>query len=85
MLRGTNVDSPYIPYTDDTAVMSVPSEPPPSYQYAAEHGLAEAGKSAPPKPNVVTMLDLPALTSLNGRRVILASASPRRKQLLEQV
>ena len=60
----------------------LPSEPPPSYEAAAQ-----PMSSAPVKPllRVPLPLDLPVLNAIRGRRVILASASPRRKQLLAQV
>ncbi|KAI9837096.1 MAG: hypothetical protein M1819_000747 [Sarea resinae] len=64
----------------DTKYMPVPAptEPPPSY---------ENSKPVPPKPvgpplRAPLPLDLPALNVVRGKRVILASASPRRKQLL---
>lgn len=63
---------------------SEPSDPPPSYEKAAqEHGVPArppATARQPPPP-----LQLPILTYLRSKRVILASASPRRKQLLGQV
>jgi septum formation protein len=60
----------------------VPQEPAPSY---------EAVPQQPPLIPIVPRLraplplDIPALTSLRGKRVVLASASPRRKQLLSQI
>ncbi|KAF2638367.1 Maf/Ham1 [Massarina eburnea CBS 473.64] len=70
---------------------SLPSEPPPSYEEARtriappanSHGrtLSEnvrASRRPPPQ----QPLDIPALNELRGKRVILASASPRRRQLL---
>ena len=59
-----------------------PDEAPPSYEAAAKP------ITAPPKPPPLRAplpLDLPVLNALRGKRVILASASPRRKQLLAQV
>lgn len=61
-----------------------PNYPPPSYITAAkEHGL-RLRQSAPirkgPQP-----LEIPILTYLKSHRVILASASPRRKALLGQL
>lgn len=56
----------------------LPADLPPSYDPS----------TAPPKPaqrGPRPPLDLPALNLLRGKRVILASASPRRKQLLAQV
>lgn len=54
---------------------------------------AASGQAAPPagRPRAGSMrrplqpLDLPIIKHLNSNRVILASASPRRKQLLQQV
>ena len=65
----------------DTKADGTPKEPPPSYESAAQ---------ALPSQNVPRFraplpLDLPALRALRGRRVVLASASPRRKQLLAQI
>ncbi|QIW96997.1 hypothetical protein AMS68_002515 [Peltaster fructicola] len=50
-------------------------EPPPAYQ------------DAPPvsRPRGPAPLNLPALNLIRGKRVILASSSPRRKQLLAQI
>ncbi|KAI7066295.1 hypothetical protein KC365_g19050, partial [Hortaea werneckii] len=68
-----------------------PLEEPPSYDDASAPLVPPAEKSnagpqaplrrgpGPPRP-----LDLPALNELRGKRVILASASPRRRQLLAQ-
>ncbi|KAL9640400.1 MAG: hypothetical protein Q9204_000735 [Flavoplaca sp. TL-2023a] len=61
-----------------------PLEPPPSYETTA---------SIPPKspttkiplPRAPLPLDLPWIRSIRGRRIILASASPRRRQLLAQI
>lgn len=60
----------------------VPTEDPPSYEAlpAPLSSPPQARRLRPPPP-----LDLPALNLLRGRRVILASASPRRKQLLAQI
>ncbi|KAK6340199.1 hypothetical protein TWF730_001965 [Orbilia blumenaviensis] len=56
--------------------------PPPSYRdepsLPSGAMYAQAAKSMKP-------LDLPCLNALRGKRVILASASPRRKQLLAQI
>ncbi|KAF2668801.1 septum formation protein [Microthyrium microscopicum] len=58
---------------------STPLDPPPSYEAAQQ-------PSAPVlRPRAPVLLDLPALNSLRGKRVILASASPRRRQLLAQI
>ncbi len=62
----------------DVKYAPAPAEPPPSYETAA--------KPPPPPPSRLPFpLDLPLINSLRDRRVILASASPRRKQLLAQV
>ena len=66
--------------TADAKYNSAPSEPPPSYEKANA-----TPSSKPPTFRVPPPLLLPSLQSLRGRRVILASASPRRKQLLTQV
>ena len=61
-----------------------PLEPPPSYDVAAK-------PTASPKPPIRVPLrpplpfEIPALTSLRNSRTILASASPRRKQLLSSI
>jgi hypothetical protein len=61
-------------------------DPPPAYEGAA----SQHGTPAPPlrpqgKPRGPFPLDIPVLNQLRGKRIILASASPRRKQLLAQV
>jgi len=64
--------------------LKAPSEPPPDYiTAAASHGI-RLRQSAPPKKGPLP-LDLPILSYLKSKRVILASASPRRKALLAQV
>ncbi|ERS95971.1 septum formation protein [Sporothrix schenckii 1099-18] len=79
-----------------SADSSIPSDPPPVYTAAAEHEPAAApdGSAAaasgrprivPPPRKPPPPMDLPILAHLRSRRVILASASPRRKQLLAQV
>ncbi|KAG0651722.1 Maf [Hyphodiscus hymeniophilus] len=61
---------------------------PPSYEDAAiQHGAlpvraAGAGKAVPKGPFPI---DIPVLNLLRGKRVILASASPRRKQILSML
>ncbi|KAF1347742.1 Maf-like protein-domain-containing protein [Delphinella strobiligena] len=62
---------------------NVPSEPPPSYESAAEHTIG--GPKTAAGPRATLPLELPALVRLKGERVILASASPQRKQLLAQI
>lgn len=59
-----------------------PLEPPPAYDGDIPNNNAS---SAPRRPRMPLPLDLPALQMLRGKRVILASASPRRRQLLAQV
>ncbi|RYN30579.1 hypothetical protein AA0113_g4858 [Alternaria arborescens] len=69
----------------------LPSEPPPSYEDARKSPLPHnrsasgipLGKRPPPGPP--PPLNLPALNELRGSRVVLASASPRRRQLLAQI
>jgi len=59
-----------------------PLDDPPSYEAAAISG------QNPPPPRRLARpppLELPALLLLKGKRVILASQSPRRKQLLAQI
>ncbi|PNS17261.1 Maf-like protein [Sphaceloma murrayae] len=60
----------------------VPLEPPPDYEAATEKGGPTPGA---PRPRGPLPFKLPALEMLKGKRVILASASPRRKQLLAQI
>ncbi|KAI0003118.1 Maf-like protein-domain-containing protein [Xylariaceae sp. FL0662B] len=69
----------------------IPSDPPPDYATAAqEHGLPirqPVPALTPPRkpPTPVASLDLPILTYMRTHRVILASASPRRRALLAQL
>ncbi|KAK0730407.1 hypothetical protein B0H67DRAFT_596544 [Lasiosphaeris hirsuta] len=68
-----------------TSIMDLtnPSDPPPDYiTAAAAHGI-KLRQSAPIKRGPYP-LELPILTHLSDKRVILASASPRRKALLNQ-
>jgi hypothetical protein len=62
---------------------------PPAYEAAAiEHGPTRNGPPTPgskPPPRGPFPLDIPVLNQLRGKRVILASASPRRKQILSTV
>lgn len=60
---------------------------PPAYDgVAAQHGAGPLPVRAPSgKPLRVFPLEIPVLSLLKGKRIILASASPRRKQLLAQV
>ncbi|KAL9132027.1 MAG: hypothetical protein Q9217_000155 [Psora testacea] len=66
----------------DARSFPAPAEPPPSYETTAQH--------TPTKPSSLSgggplPLNIPLLNSLRDKRVILASASPRRKQLLAQI
>lgn len=62
---------------------------PPSYDEtnAAAAPLPQRSKPPPQQPLLrpPLPLEIPALAALRGKRIILASASPRRKQLLAQV
>ena len=60
------------------------TDPPPSYDLAA-HTSNPVSFKLPPLPRPPLPLELPVLNAIRGKRVILASASPRRKQLLAQV
>ncbi|KAI4859707.1 Maf/Ham1 [Hypoxylon rubiginosum] len=70
-----------------------PSDPPPDYETsAAEHGQGTRPPPAPPPsqarrppPPPGALLDLPILKFMRTHRVILASASPRRRALLGQL
>ncbi|KAI4610332.1 uncharacterized protein J4E92_007597 [Alternaria infectoria] len=69
----------------------LPSDPPPSYEDARKSPIPQnksasgtpLAKRLPPGPP--PPLNLPALNELRGSRVVLASASPRRRQLLAQI
>jgi septum formation protein len=68
----------------DIKKAAVPSEPPPSYE------ATPIKPASPPPPRIGALrppppLELPALNLLRRRRTILASASPRRKQLLASI
>ncbi|KAF2401776.1 Maf-domain-containing protein [Trichodelitschia bisporula] len=70
------------------APQEIPSEPPPSYESSAKPSAvsgAAGGPAKPAGPRPPLPLNLPALVKLRGKRVILASASPRRRQLLAQI
>lgn len=70
----------------DSKSASIPADAPPSYEDVSvpakepQPGAAPPRRLRPPPP-----LELPALNLLRGKRVILASQSPRRKQLLAQI
>lgn len=74
---------------DNSNYEPAPSEPPPSYDSVDKQPAPVAGGApAPPRPGqsrAPLPLELAALTALRGKRVILASGSPRRRQLLAQV
>ncbi|KAK2627477.1 hypothetical protein QTJ16_003443 [Diplocarpon rosae] len=56
---------------------------------AAQHGALPTRSGPPPEGKPVPRgpfpLDIPVLTQLRGKRMILASASPRRKQILSNI
>jgi hypothetical protein len=66
----------------DTSASLPPMDPPPSYETSESLPTLAAKRMSRPLP---PPLDLPALNQIRGKRVILASASPRRRQLLSQV
>lgn len=71
---------------DNMADSETPKGPPPGYDEAAAEPNT-GGRPAPP-PGLrrgPAPLDIPIIKHLNSKRVILASASPRRKALLQQV
>jgi septum formation protein len=78
-----------LPIMSTGKLIDVPSEDPPSYEASS----TSSGPSATPtrSPSGVRRLrpppplELPALSLLRGKRVILASGSPRRRQLLTQI
>lgn len=77
-------------YNNDTSnYEAAPSDPPPSYDSVDKKPApVSAGAPAPPRtgqPRQPLPLELAALTELRGKRIILASGSPRRRQLLAQV
>ncbi|EJP69662.1 hypothetical protein ACQRIT_002561 [Beauveria bassiana] len=63
-----------------------PKDPPPGYEEASTEPKTSA--RPPPPPGLrrgPAPLDIPIIKHLNSKRVILASASPRRKALLQQI
>ncbi|KAF1944685.1 Maf-domain-containing protein [Clathrospora elynae] len=75
----------------DSKHQLIPSEPPPSYDEARKSPLAHSrspsgtsGVKRPP-PGPPPPLNLPFLNELRKSRIVLASASPRRRQLLAQI
>jgi hypothetical protein len=88
------------PDTHTMSDQKIPLEPPPAYEdrhspdnvsasrHISEKTAAPASGAEPKRANPPRgpfPLDIPVLNQLRGKRVILASASPRRKQLLAQV
>lgn len=65
----------------DVKYTPAPLEPPPTYETTASIPLKPSMTKGP----LPRALDLPLLSSVQGRRIILASASPRRRQLLAQI
>lgn len=59
---------------------SIPSDTPPSYDQ-----ITTGPRPAGPIRRPVQPLGIPIIKYLNTKRVVLASASPRRKALLQQV
>ncbi|KAF2276976.1 Maf-domain-containing protein [Westerdykella ornata] len=72
---------------------NTPSDPPPSYEDAQRPAQTSRGPPGqiprsggiPPPMKPPLPLNLPALVALRGKRVVLASQSPRRRQLLAQI
>jgi hypothetical protein len=65
-------------------------EAPPAYEDASiQHGAVPVRNGPPPgskpMPRSPFPLDIPVLNQLKGQRIILASASPRRRQILSTV
>ncbi|KAK3310465.1 uncharacterized protein B0T15DRAFT_564454 [Chaetomium strumarium] len=82
MLDKVNTSTKY--HTYNAMDLTNPSDPPPDYITAARsHGI-HLRQSAPIRKGPYP-LELPILTYLRSKRVILASASPRRKALLTQL
>lgn len=61
-----------------------PAEPPPAYESTGGSTPSDV-KRPPPRPHPPFPLDLPALNAARSKRTILASQSPRRRQLLAQI
>jgi septum formation protein len=66
------------------APSAAPTEPPPDYETSQQTTVATAVPQPPP-PRTRPPLDMPALNAVRGKRIILASASPRRRALLAQI
>ena len=71
----------YLPAMSGEKSQLLPGEPPPAYEDVS----APTKNATPTKPPGPLPLDLPLIHTLRSKRVILASASPRRRQLLAQV
>jgi len=63
----------------------IPLHPPPDYATATEKTIAPRNPASPTRIRGNLPLNIPVLNAIRGQRVILASASPRRRQLLAQV
>ncbi|RYP63876.1 hypothetical protein DL771_009051 [Monosporascus sp. 5C6A] len=80
---------PLIPSSDDDN--NTPADPPPSYVASArEHGIPLRQSAPPPvrkggPPSPPQPLELPIIQYMRSHRVILASASPRRRAMLAQL
>ncbi|KAM3509263.1 hypothetical protein MY10362_000703 [Beauveria mimosiformis] len=62
-----------------------PKDPPPGYDEASTEPKTGARPPPPGLRRGPAPLDIPIIKHLNSKRVILASASPRRKALLQQI
>lgn len=72
--------------THTMADEKTPLEPPPAYDGTGGVAVPASTQQRPAGgPRAPLPLNLPALNMIRGKRVILASASPRRRQLLAQV
>lgn len=69
----------------DVKYTPAPLDPPPSYETTASNPPKSPTTKGPLQRAALLPLDLPLLSSIQGRRIILASASPRRRQLLAQI
>ncbi|RYP33484.1 hypothetical protein DL767_004762 [Monosporascus sp. MG133] len=83
---------PLIPSSDDNNNNhNTPADPPPSYVASArEHGIPLRQSGTPPirkggPPSPPQPLELPIIQYMRSHRVILASASPRRRAMLAQL
>jgi MAF protein len=77
-----------IPLRTAEAKESIPAYEDVAIQHAAPHTRIPpvgATTGAKPVPRGPFPLDIPVLNLLRGKRIILASASPRRKQILSTV